>query len=291
MTELRTAVLDQLAERVKNSGALPTLIVPIDNVVPNPDQPRRVFTDEATPEERKAALEDIAGLAMNISARGLLIPILVRAGDAPGHYMIVDGERRWRAFKHLGRDTIPVMPAQPGSSDDPLDLLINSLSANEQRSDLTLRETAAVVLKVRDAQGKTDTDVAAALGWSKSKISKFLALGRLTGLALDAFDEGLLRSPDTIAIYAKLPPKAQQRLLAEARRTRNEISRGEAQRAMNAAKRGARTASSDLYTFPPLQRAQAAALFAALGAELPEPPAARTQLRELLNARVTNPSA
>lgn len=107
--------------------------VKIDQITPDPDQPRRHF--------EQSALEQ---LSASISEHGVLQPIvIVPRGDG---YMIVAGERRWRAAKLAGLDKIPAL-VRTLSDQHKLEL---ALIENLQRSDLSPIETATAYLKLRD---------------------------------------------------------------------------------------------------------------------------------------------
>ena len=102
-----------------------TLQLPIDAIQPNPLQPRRVFQDNRLEE-----------LAQSIRSNGIIQPLVVRLVD--GHYMLVAGERRWRAAKLAGAATVPVVVREI-----PEDRLLEiTLIENIQREDLNPMETA-----------------------------------------------------------------------------------------------------------------------------------------------------
>ncbi|MEO8502469.1 MAG: ParB/RepB/Spo0J family partition protein [Acidobacteriota bacterium] len=278
-----TSVLDRLAAKAIREGVMDVRRVPIDAIAPNPKQPRRSFTDEATPEERRAANEHVAFLAASIRQIGLQQPIIVHATEDPQRFTIVDGECRWRAHGVAQLPAINAVVLPPDVS--PLDVLMRALSANIHRRNLSLREEYTAIVSLRaDFQGQ-DADFASHYGWPPSKLSKMLGLRKLSGIALDAFNEGLLESPETANQFKSLSPTTQQRLLADARSSRVAISRGAVERAMKAAKKPKSAAHG--YALGTLAPPLAEALFSALGADLPQPKVARSQLRVLLEARIT----
>lgn len=130
-------------------------------IAPNPLQPRRHF-DEAA----------IIALAASIDRHGLLQPICVRETRA-NHYEIVAGERRWRAFRHLGR---PVIPALVIRADDPATL---ALIENLQREDLDGLETATALMTLLQERGLTHEQLGALLGKSQAYISRMLGILQL----------------------------------------------------------------------------------------------------------------
>ena len=120
--------------------------VPLDTVMPNPDQPRTHFD-----------VEEIAELAQSIEKEGLLQPILVRKVD--DGYQIIAGERRWQACKKLGMKTVPIR-VKDVEGDKALEL---ALIENIQRSDLNPIEEAYGYKRLMERQGLTQSEVALSL--------------------------------------------------------------------------------------------------------------------------------
>ena len=127
----------------------------------NPDQPRQVF-DEALLEE----------LARSIEEHGLLQPIVVTP-RAAGGYLLVAGERRFRAFQRLGRATIPALLLAEGSIDE------LALIENLQREDLHPLEAAEALRRLLQRHGYGQVDLARILGKSKATVSELLSLTEL----------------------------------------------------------------------------------------------------------------
>jgi ParB family transcriptional regulator, chromosome partitioning protein len=127
-------------------------------VTPNPLQPRQNF-DEAA----------IAALAASIDRHGLLQPICVRETRA-NHYEIIAGERRWRAFRHLGRKIIPALVIR---ADDPNTL---ALIENLQREDLDGLETATALSVLLQERGLTHEQLGALVGKSQAYVSRMLGI-------------------------------------------------------------------------------------------------------------------
>lgn len=127
-------------------------------VVANPLQPRQHF-DEAA----------IAALAASIERHGLLQPICVRETRA-NHYEIIAGERRWRAFRHLGRAAIPALVIR---TDDPATL---ALIENLQREDLDGLETATALMTLLQERGLTHEQLGALIGKSQAYVSRMLGI-------------------------------------------------------------------------------------------------------------------
>jgi ParB family transcriptional regulator, chromosome partitioning protein len=124
--------------------------IQIDRIVPNPEQPRRAFDSG-----------EMDSLASSIRQHGVINPIAVeQAGDL---YILIDGERRWRAARAAGLKTIPaeVRPAMNGNGQT--DRLVLALVANLQRADMNPIEEARACLKLTK-QGLSNTKIAHLLG-------------------------------------------------------------------------------------------------------------------------------
>jgi ParB family chromosome partitioning protein len=133
--------------------------VPLQKVRVNPNQPRRHFDPDA-----------LAELSASISQRGILQPVIVkRDGDA---YMIMAGERRYRAAKLAGLATIPALIRD----DDPMEI---AMIENLQREDLSPLEEAEGLGNLIDQYGHTHEALADLVGKSRPYVSNSLALRRL----------------------------------------------------------------------------------------------------------------
>lgn len=134
--------------------------VPLADVQPNPDQPRKHF-----------APEKLAELADSIKARGLLQPIIVRRVE--NGYQLLAGERRFRAAQLAGFDKLPALIR---TADDPLEV---ALIENLQREDLSPLEEAEGLALLIERHGYSHREVAELLGKSRPYVSNTLALTRL----------------------------------------------------------------------------------------------------------------
>jgi ParB family chromosome partitioning protein len=151
--------------------------IKLDQIVADPDQPRRHFEE--------TSLEE---LAASILEHGVLQPIVVTPKD--GGYQIVAGERRYRAAKRVGLDKIPAL-VRTLSNQHKLEL---SLIENLQRRDLNVLETATAYLKLRDQFNLTLDEIGQRVGGkSVSAISNTLRLLRLPESVRTALAEGKLR--------------------------------------------------------------------------------------------------
>lgn len=137
--------------------------LPIDSILPNPQQPRARFDDET-----------LTALSESIAELGVLQPIVVRPGE--DGYVLVAGERRLRAAKRAGLTEIPAVVR---GVDDEAGSLIQALVENLQREDLTPLEEAAAYQQMLDDFDMTHAEIAARVGRSRSAISNAI---RLLGL-------------------------------------------------------------------------------------------------------------
>jgi len=138
--------------------------IAVSEIIPNPTQPRTQFDEEALDE-----------LADSIRTLGVIQPITVkRQGD--GKYIIISGERRWRAAQ---RADVATLPAYIREVDDE-NLHAMALVENIQRQDLSFFDEASAIEKLITYYGMTQEDAAAKLGKAQSTIANKLRLLRLT---------------------------------------------------------------------------------------------------------------
>lgn len=147
-----------LEERVKSGS--PYRLLPLSEVDVDPDQPRRMFDPES-----------LAELSASILEHGVLCPILVSVG-AGGTYRIVSGERRYRAAKMAGLETIPAIV--DSDNGDEKSRLSKQLVENLQREDLSAMERAIAIGQLRDQFALSLRDIAKSLGVSKSLVQRSL---------------------------------------------------------------------------------------------------------------------
>jgi ParB family chromosome partitioning protein len=141
--------------------------VPIEQVRPNPAQPRRSFDEER-----------LSDLAASIAAKGILQPLIVRPvnGEADA-YEIVAGERRWRAAQRSGLHEVPVLVR----SLDDTEVLEIAIIENIQRDDLNAVEEAMGFQQLIDRFGHTQELLSSQLGKSRSHVANLLRLLKLPG--------------------------------------------------------------------------------------------------------------
>lgn len=137
--------------------------IAVENVLPNPFQPREHFDAEAL-EQLKAS----------IAEKGLVQPITVRRYD--GRYQLIAGERRLRAVRELGLSTIPAYVLDVTSDEEMLEL---SLIENIHREDLNPIEVARSYQRLIDECHLTQEEVAQKVGKDRSTVANFLRLLKL----------------------------------------------------------------------------------------------------------------
>jgi ParB family chromosome partitioning protein len=137
--------------------------VAVDDVAPNPKQPRQVFDDEALEE-----------LTHSVREFGLLQPIVVREG-ADGGYELIMGERRLRAARAAGLDTVPAIVRD--TTDDAL--LRDALLENIHRVQLNPLEEAAAYQQLLEEFGATHEELASRIGRSRSQVTNTIRLMKL----------------------------------------------------------------------------------------------------------------
>jgi ParB family chromosome partitioning protein len=149
----------------------------LDQLHPNPEQPRRVF-DEAA----------LAELAESIRRHGVLQPLLV-SEDAAGGYVVIAGERRWRAARAAGLKTVPAVIRERLGARDELAL---ALVENIQRRDLSVLEEARAFEHLRSEHGLSQAEIAEQVGKDRSTIANALRLLRLPEEIQELVESGRL---------------------------------------------------------------------------------------------------
>ena len=168
---------------VQPSGSSAINEIAIELINPNPDQPRINFDEEALEE-----------LATSIRELGIIQPLTLRSAEA-GTYMIISGERRYRAAKLAGLDTVPAYVRTANDSE----LTEMALIENIQREDLNAIEIALTFRKLIDQYNLTQERLSERIGKKRATIANFLRLLKLPaevqlGLRDKAVDMGHARA-------------------------------------------------------------------------------------------------
>ena len=181
MADVAPPALAPGADGVRHSS---DVTVPIENIQPNPDQPRRRFTKQ-----------DLEELAASILSKGVLQPLIVRKNPRnPDSYEIVAGERRWRAAQIARLHHLPVL-VRDYSDNEMLEI---SIIENVQRADLNPVEEATGYRQLMDRFGHTQEKLASVLAKSRSHIANLM---RLLQLPEDVLE--LLRAGEISAGHAR----------------------------------------------------------------------------------------
>jgi ParB family chromosome partitioning protein len=170
--------------------------VPLDSIEPNPRQPREVFDADA-----------LAELVTSIREVGILQPIVVRELD-PGRYQLIMGERRWRASREAGLETVPAIVRD--TADDAL--LRDALLENLHRQELNALEEAAAYAQLLEEFGATHEELADRVGRSRSHVTNTLRLLHLTPSVQRRVAAGVLSAGHARALLALDDADAQERL-------------------------------------------------------------------------------
>ena len=184
------ALLGELPEETVSSTSN---LLPLHKIEPNPNQPRKVFDEEA--------LED---LAESIQEHGLIQPIAVRP-EENGYYRIIAGERRWRAARMAGLAEVPVLIL---NADDKAVMEL-AMIENLQRKDLNPIEEARGYQTLMDEYGLTQEEAAERVGKSRPAVANALRLLLLPRELQDMLVSGELSAGHARALLA-LPKKSQQ---------------------------------------------------------------------------------
>jgi ParB family chromosome partitioning protein len=176
-------------------------VVPISHIRPNTFQPRSHFDEES-----------LASLAASIKEVGLLQPVLVRElVDETESYELIAGERRWRAARRAGLQTIPVLVQQAADDRSSLE---QALVENLHRDDLNALEEAAAYQQLIDEFGLTHEQVATRMGKGRATVTNTLRLLQLPTGAQRALAERTISAGHARALLGT-PDRALQERLVE----------------------------------------------------------------------------
>jgi ParB family chromosome partitioning protein len=172
------------------------LVVPIDQLDEDPDNPRKNFPPEAIEE-----------LAQDIVQRGILQPIVVSDRDDKGRYLIRFGSRRWRAAIQAGLTTVPVVFAVEARN------AYDQVAENLKRQNLSPLELAQFIRRRVDA-GESNAEVGRQLGMDLSTVAHHLALLSLPPVLDQALKNGRCESPRTLHELSRLHEEQPEQVAA-----------------------------------------------------------------------------
>ncbi|MGF0174747.1 ParB/RepB/Spo0J family partition protein [Streptomyces sp. NPDC002285] len=170
--------------------------IPLDEITPNPRQPREVFDEDALQE-----------LVTSIQEVGLLQPIVVRQIGL-ARYELIMGERRWRACREAGLEAIPAIVR---ATDDEK-LLLDALLENLHRAQLNPIEEAAAYDQLLKDFNCTHDQLADRIGRSRPQVSNTLRLLKLTPKVQNRVAAGVLSAGHARALLSVDDPEEQERL-------------------------------------------------------------------------------
>lgn len=201
MTPKRNALgrgLDSLISlgEVRTDGSSAISEIDIARIVPNPDQPRRTFSEESLDE-----------LASSIRELGIVQPLTLRLTDS-GNYQIIAGERRWRAASRAGLASVPAYVRTASDSE----MTEMALIENIQREDLNAIEVALGFKKLIDSYSLTQERLSERLGKKRATIANHLRLLKLPAEIQLGLRDRLIDMGHARAILAVADPKDQLRL-------------------------------------------------------------------------------
>jgi ParB family chromosome partitioning protein len=172
------------------------LLVPVDCLEEDPDNPRTEFPDE-----------EVAELARDIAARGILQPIVVRRAVEAGRYRIVFGAKRLRAAKRAGLVAVPVVIGSEAHD------VYAQVAENQKRHGLTPLDLARF-MRSRAEAGDSNAEIAKRMGIDLTTVAHHLALLTLPPELDEAFRSGRCTSPRTLYEPAKLQKTKPERVKA-----------------------------------------------------------------------------
>ena len=168
--------------------------LPLREIEPDPGQPRKTFDDET-----------LAELSASIAEHGLLQPIAVRPKPSGG-YLIVAGERRWRASRMAGRTEVPVI-VKDVTDEQAMEL---ALVENLQREDLDPVEEAAGIRELMTRCDLTQEQAARKLGKSRSALANSLRLLSLPETVLELLKSGFITIGHAKVVLGLPTPELQE---------------------------------------------------------------------------------
>ena len=164
-----------LPQGTSTAGKTTRHMAPLEEIVPMPGQPRTDFPPEALDE-----------LAESIRENGILQPILVR--KTSNGYQLIAGERRWRAARQAGLETIPIIIKDVGESE----AYQMSLIENIQREDLNPVDIARGFKKLIDAFDLTQVEAARRVGKNRASVANYLRILKLPRILREKIEDRTL---------------------------------------------------------------------------------------------------
>jgi ParB family transcriptional regulator, chromosome partitioning protein len=215
------------------SGAAVGRMIPVDQIRPNPDQPRK-------------ALGDLRELTESIREKGVLEPLLVRFMPREDCYYIISGERRYHASRAAGLREVPCIEKMA----DDAETLEIALIENLQRKDLTPFEEADGLHRLAEQFDYTHDDVAKKIGKSRSAVTETLTLRNIPeDLRKKCIEHGIMSKSLLLQIVKQPTEKKMQDMFA--RILQGGLSRDEARRDRMEEKEGPQRPQPFIFHYEP----------------------------------------
>jgi ParB family chromosome partitioning protein len=187
-----SALFGEAEGRGSGDGGGSVREVAIELIRPGAFQPRRHFAEE-----------ELEALAQSVREKGVLQPLLVRPVDeAEAAFELIAGERRWRAAQRAGLHQVPVLVRALGD----VEALEIALIENLQREDLMILEEAEAYRRLVDQFGRTQANIAEALGKSRSHVANTLRLLGLPDVVRRRLEDGALSAGHARALLSAENP-------------------------------------------------------------------------------------
>jgi len=186
-------------QKTVSSTSQSIIHIPIEQIQPNPQQPRTNMDGEALEE-----------LAASISEHGIIQPLIVSEDPVKDQYTLIAGERRWRAAKMAGLSMVPVIERSV-SDQGQLEL---ALIENLQRADLTPLEMAEAYRQLAENFSMTHEQIATRVGKSRTSVTNTLRLLNLPDQVQKSLANGFISEGHARAILGLSTAQAQRAALS-----------------------------------------------------------------------------
>lgn len=196
---------------VKTQGSSNLNEIPIEQIEPNPDQPRREFDETAMQE-----------LAASIQTMGIIAPITLRQ-VSENHYQIIAGERRWRASQIAGLTTIPAY-IRTANDESVMEL---ALVENIQREDLNAIEIALAYEHLAETSGMTQEKISERVGKSRTAVTNYMRLLKLPAQIQMALKNREIDMGHARALLSLDSPSLQLKLFKEVQKNQYSVRKVE----------------------------------------------------------------
>lgn len=189
-----------LAALMEDDNSIEAREISVDQILPNPYQPRKTFNQEKFEE-----------LVQSIKTQGIIQPIVITPMGDDGKYYIVVGERRWRAAKELKMEKVPAIIKNLEKKE----IMEAALIENIQREDLNVVEMAEAFKKLMEEFTYTQEELAGVVGRSRSSIANVLRILKLPEEMKNALREGKITEGHGRALLAVENDKEREKLFTK----------------------------------------------------------------------------